>query len=91
MAHETNPEHPQRIDEETPLLVDPELQNNEEEVNAKSGENSNASWYAWRVFWVLVAALVIGVFVKGWIDAGSDVNVRSCLDCLMVIINALSV
>lgn len=27
------------------------------------------SWYAWRIFWAVIAIVVIGVFVKGWIDA----------------------
>lgn len=76
MAVERNPESQTRANEETHLLVDPESQHHEEDADIKSGENSNASWYAWRLFWVIVAAVVIGVFVKGWIDSGSDVNVR---------------
>jgi len=34
------------------------------------------SWYFWRIFWFIVAVLIIAVFVKGWVDAGGDVDVR---------------
>ncbi|KAL1862598.1 hypothetical protein VTK73DRAFT_6734 [Phialemonium thermophilum] len=27
------------------------------------------SWYAWRAFWTVLGALVLGLFIKGWIDA----------------------
>ncbi|KAF3023169.1 hypothetical protein E8E14_014140 [Neopestalotiopsis sp. 37M] len=30
-------------------------------------------WWAWRIFWFLVAALVLALFIKGWIDA-DDTN-----------------
>jgi len=33
------------------------------------------SWYLWRLFWILVVALIASLFIKGWIDAGSDVDV----------------
>jgi hypothetical protein len=32
-------------------------------------------WYAWRIFWVILGALVLALFIKGWIDA-DDTNVR---------------
>lgn len=84
MPQDIEPLRRERVDEETPLLVDLERQNNDEEVDTKSGETSDRSWYAWRIFWFLVALLVLGVFVKGWIDAGSDVNVRDLIDILII-------
>lgn len=33
-------------------------------------------WYAWRGFWAVLAAVIIGLFIKGWIDA-DDVDVCS--------------
>lgn len=35
-------------------------------------------WYVWRVFWAVLGALVLALFIKGWIDA-DDTNVRSPL------------
>ncbi|KJR88189.1 mitochondrial carrier protein [Sporothrix schenckii 1099-18] len=32
------------------------------------------SWYVGRAVWTLLAALVLFVFIKGWIDAGGDVD-----------------
>ena len=26
-------------------------------------------WWFWRIFWTIVAALILAVFIKGWIDA----------------------
>jgi hypothetical protein len=63
------------VDEETPLLTGgDELTNEEQEEDPKDPEPNRASWWIWRVFWFIVAALVLAVFIKGWIDAGSDVN-----------------
>jgi len=64
------------VDEETPLLNE-ELTGEEQEPDPKKPEPTPLSWWLWRVVWFLVAALVLAVFIKGWIDAGSDVNVRS--------------
>ncbi|KAH6655196.1 mitochondrial carrier domain-containing protein [Truncatella angustata] len=30
-------------------------------------------WYIWRAFWVVLGALVLALFIKGWVDAG-DTN-----------------
>lgn len=60
-------------DEETPLLTD---QAPDEQPHQKELEKRKASWYIWRLFWILVAALILGVFIKGWVDAGADVDVR---------------
>ncbi|PBP18153.1 mitochondrial carrier protein [Diplocarpon rosae] len=31
-------------------------------------------WWLWRFFWFIVAALILAVFIKGWVDAGGDVK-----------------
>ncbi|KAK7753179.1 hypothetical protein SLS62_004912 [Diatrype stigma] len=36
------------------------------------------SWWAWRVFWAILAAAVLAVFIKGWIDA-DNTQVSDCL------------
>ena len=67
-------------DEHTPLL------HNLRQPSAESGEGQPGAiqeeappparrYYAWHVVWVVAAALLAVVFVKGWIDAGADVNV----------------
>lgn len=73
MAHDDNTERQTSINEETPLLVDPQ---SDEEVQGKKGDEPRpVSWYIWRAFWAILAGIVLGIFIKGWIDAGSDVNV----------------
>jgi uncharacterized membrane protein YraQ (UPF0718 family) len=74
--------------EETPLLVDQDRDGSQDVDKKEDGEKKNVGWYIWRLFWVLIAAFVLGVFIKGWIDAGSDVNVSiamslgtCCADC----------
>ncbi len=65
------------INEGTPLLVNIN-ESGEEQVNEEEEEPkqvTTASWYIWRMFWFIVTALVLALFIKGWIDAGSDVNV----------------
>ncbi|KAI6711481.1 hypothetical protein JHW43_005965 [Diplocarpon mali] len=37
-------------------------------------EGRRVRWWLWRLFWFIVAALVLAVFVKGWVDAGGDVK-----------------
>jgi len=70
-------EEPPIQDEQTPLLDD---------ISATSAEGDGQdeqpkppkreiSWYLWRMFWFLTTSLVLAVFIKGWIDAGSDVDV----------------
>jgi len=43
----------------------------EEDVPEKERK---ASWYIWRGFWFVLAALFLALFIKGWIDAGGDVD-----------------
>jgi hypothetical protein len=66
------------LSEETPLLNSgDELINEdvEEEEDPKKPEPSRVSWWLWRLLWFIVAALTLAAFIKGWIEAGSDVNV----------------
>ncbi|KAF5009282.1 hypothetical protein FDECE_4494 [Fusarium decemcellulare] len=76
MSNNNDPEASQQSTEQTPLLGDqpphaedgrsePEL----EPESEPTPEKRSHSWYAWRIFWAILAAIVIGVFVKGWIDA----------------------
>ncbi|KAK0128328.1 hypothetical protein ONS95_000303 [Cadophora gregata] len=60
--------------EQSPLLGDhqPGQQANVDDEVEKGGRTT--SWWVWRGFWVLFGALVLSVFVKGWIDAGGDVE-----------------
>lgn len=79
MALESDPERAhQRATEQTPLLTEQEPvpieeDEEEEEVHSEPAEETpkkrSKSWYAWRIFWAIIAALIIAVFVKGWIDA----------------------
>lgn len=83
MAVNDDEENRPDVNEETALLQDhqsdhqsgqePEEQVDEEGVEPK--QPRKASWYIWRLLWVMFGALVLAVFIKGWIDAGSDVNV----------------
>lgn len=48
-------------DEEDSLLEQPEP------------EPRTKGWWAWRIFWFILAALVLALFIKGWVDA-DDTN-----------------
>ena len=61
------------IDEQTPLL---DNHQSDQQPDQNDHERKQASWYVWRILWAIVAAIVLVVFIKGWIDAGSDVDVR---------------
>ncbi|KAH8786284.1 mitochondrial carrier domain-containing protein [Hyaloscypha sp. PMI_1271] len=77
MAHEGDVDTENRtaaVDEETPLLINDELTGEEQELDPKQPEPTWARRYFWGIFWVIVAASILAVFIKGWIDAGSDVN-----------------
>jgi hypothetical protein len=66
--------------EQTPLLEDhqsdqqPDQNEPEPELEQK---RKRASWYVWRAFWTIVAALILAAFIKGWVDAGGDVDVST--------------
>jgi hypothetical protein len=78
MAHEGDVDTENQraaVDEQTPLLISEEqLTNEEQEEDPKEPEPTRLSWYLWRAFWVVVLVLIHALFIKGWIDAGSDVN-----------------
>lgn len=73
MAREDDVETQSGPNENTSLLAGehPEQSPQEERVN----EKNLAHWVLWRIVWALVAALILVVFIKGWIDADGDVNV----------------
>ncbi|KAH8601825.1 mitochondrial carrier domain-containing protein [Bisporella sp. PMI_857] len=59
--------------EETPLLTDRQSDDGQDGIEGEEKQRI-ASWYIWRIFWVIVFGLVLAVFVKGWVDAGGDVD-----------------
>ena len=67
---------PNRLDEETPLLGE-QLVDEQHPDPLKQPDQKKGRRYFWTVFWILAAALVLAVFVKGWIDAGGDVDVSN--------------
>ena len=80
MAHDGDPENQTNLEsnEQTPLLDDHQSdQSRDEDPDPKGHEKKPASWYIWRIFWAIIAALILVVFIKGWIDAGGDVDVGS--------------
>ncbi|KAG8733069.1 hypothetical protein FRC11_008904 [Ceratobasidium sp. 423] len=64
-------ENPPRTDERAPLLQGEHTANEHEQAALLEPppEPRTKSWYAWRIFWAVFAAVVLGVFIKGWIDA----------------------
>ncbi|RDI81032.1 hypothetical protein Vi05172_g8979 [Venturia inaequalis] len=62
--------------EETPLLANQRADSTEQSEHDPASEPKTRSWYLWRLFWLLIAALIIGVFIQGWINAGGDVDYR---------------
>lgn len=74
---ESPPSHSRIQDEEAPLLEDESASlGHYSTVASESPAKHATSWYIWRIVWTLVAILILTVFVKGWIDAGRDVQVR---------------
>ncbi|KAF5026998.1 hypothetical protein F66182_872 [Fusarium sp. NRRL 66182] len=73
MSTQNDPETAQRSTEQTPLLADqPQRDGGEDESQPDAEptlETRPRSWYAWRIFWAVLAIAVLAVFIKGWIDA----------------------
>ncbi|KAF5976039.1 hypothetical protein FCOIX_7293 [Fusarium coicis] len=73
MTTQVDPEAVARSTEQTPLLADqpsPEINEADNEPDAEpTPEKRPRSWYAWRIFWAVLATVVLAVFIKGWIDA----------------------
>jgi hypothetical protein len=63
------------VNEESPLLGPPT--SDEEQPEQKEEQQSRGNVWFWRIFWLVLAALISAVFIKGWIDAGSDIDVRA--------------
>lgn len=66
-----------RYDEESPLLGE---EVNEGEAAAEPethAKGRRAGWYIKVVIWIIIAAAIAAVFIKGWVDAGGDVKVRA--------------
>lgn len=76
MALDGDAENPVNVSEHTPLLEanDPDHQPGQDDYRHK---HKRAGWYAWRVLWAIVAAFILGIFIKGWIDAGGNTDVGS--------------
>ncbi|RYP34108.1 hypothetical protein DL767_004443 [Monosporascus sp. MG133] len=58
--------------EQTPLLEGQEMLPDEHEQAAlleSPPEKRTRSWWLRRIFWAVVAAVILAVFIKGWIDA----------------------
>ncbi|ELU39083.1 metalloendopeptidase [Rhizoctonia solani AG-1 IA] len=68
--------------ERTPLLQsEPTADEHEQAALLEpQPEPKTKSWYAWRLFWALLAAAVLGIFIKGWIDADDvDFDLKGAL------------
>ncbi|EFY95035.2 mitochondrial substrate carrier protein [Metarhizium robertsii ARSEF 23] len=71
MAREGDVESQSNPQEETPLLNG---EPSSPRVDDPESEPGRGSWSYWRLFWAVLAVVVAIVFIKGWIDAGSDVD-----------------
>lgn len=73
MAERTNTESSREADERSALLGDQHSQHEDGEqtplLDTSAEEGRSKSWYAWRIFWAILLAVIIGVFIKGWIDS----------------------
>ncbi|RFU28162.1 hypothetical protein B7463_g8171, partial [Scytalidium lignicola] len=79
MAQDGDVENQPSIDEETPLLVD-QQESDQSSEQIESKQPSQLSWYAWRMFWGIIATVGLALFIKGWIDAGDvDFDLKGAL------------
>lgn len=78
MAREGDVESQSNPHEETPLLNG---EPSSPRVEYPESEPGRGSWSYWRLFWAVLAVVVAIVFIKGWIDAGSDVDVGLFATC----------
>lgn len=71
---------PPQYSEQTPLLASQAEDGRDEHEQAalleppQNEARRTRSWWFWRVLWAVLAALLLAVFIKGWIDA-EDVDV----------------
>ncbi|KAL2694910.1 hypothetical protein Neosp_001499 [[Neocosmospora] mangrovei] len=82
----SDPESSRGTTEHSPLLGDrpPQVEGEGSESGAEPEptpeEKTPRRRYAWRIFWILLLLIVIGVFVKGWIDADeTDFDLKGAL------------
>ncbi|KAL2075874.1 hypothetical protein VTL71DRAFT_817 [Oculimacula yallundae] len=60
--------------EQSPLLGDRQSSQQVDEEDEVEKGGRPASWWIWRGFWFILAVLVLTLFIKGWVDAGGDVD-----------------
>lgn len=66
--HDVDVEEQVGTNEQTPLLSSP---SQDELLDREDDKRGRATFYALRILWAIVAALILGVFIKGWIDGSS--------------------
>ncbi|CAE6440909.1 hypothetical protein RSOLAG1IB_09836 [Rhizoctonia solani AG-1 IB] len=75
-------ENPSSTSERTPLLQTEQNADEHEQAALLEPEPEprTKSWYAWRIFWAILVVVVLGVFIKGWIDADDvDFDLKGAL------------
>jgi hypothetical protein len=77
MAHDSDVETQADMDEQTLLINHNQSDRQPDQSGDEQKSKKQASWYIWRAFWAIVATLVLAVFIKGWVDAGGDVDVSA--------------
>jgi hypothetical protein len=60
--------------ENTPLLVGE--QSGQSLPDRQESERKSTGWYLWRIFLIIVVALVLAVFIKAWVDADGEGDVK---------------
>ncbi|RGP80311.1 hypothetical protein FLONG3_1612 [Fusarium longipes] len=72
MSSSSDPEARISSHEQTPLLADRHAETEQGAAEPEiepTPEKRPKSWYAWRIFWAVLAIIVLAVFIKGWIDS----------------------
>jgi hypothetical protein len=69
---ESDAENCRIVDEQTQLLGDNQ---SDQHPDQREPLRRLLSRYGWRILWAILVILLLVIFVKGWIDAGSDVDV----------------
>ena len=82
MALAVDAENQANSNEQTPLLNNHDSDERPESPDQKPSQRRPVSWYLWKLLWVIGTALILTVFVKGWIDAGGDVEVGAATQCI---------
>ncbi|KAK3694528.1 mitochondrial carrier domain-containing protein [Podospora appendiculata] len=72
-----SPQVVHRDNEQAPLLANHDAADphpDREHHDQANPATLPASWYIWRIFWLLLGTFLVAWFIKGWVDAGSDVD-----------------